>query len=454
MIAQNTKAGHILRKASSVDNSNAEGNRYFTQLRAQLRLSDQWEVTGRDVLTVLPEHSDDSPDAPDGGPDGPESWRTEVLGEVRISIRMKRGRFYKCPHCGCMCRAHEYVDREYRHIPDMGYDVTLHVNLPKLECGNCRRYLQVRFPLARPRVSYTKEVEKAVLRLLAKNTVAATAEMLHIGPWIVIDILDYRMEHALPEQDLSHVTTVYIDETQRRKGHEYMTVFSDNNREVIYITEGKGIDAIERFCDHLRIQGGDPDSIWVVSADMSSTFESGVGRCFKNATLVWDRFHLVQAINTTLNDIRKRVLKRRKGEKLRNVKYTVLKRPDNMSEKDLGRLSSIRLNNPELALAYDMKEEFCEVLECSDMYEAQTAFEEWYAWVAVQGCEEMVERAKRFKLKIGRILAWFDHRVNNGVAEGINSKIQKTKDAAYGYPNLNHFASMCMFRFGNLVIAF
>jgi transposase len=46
------------------------------------------------------------------------------------------------------------------------------------------------------------------------------------------------------------------------------------------------------------------------------------------------------------------------------------------------------------------------------------------------------------------------HRVNNGTAEGINSKIQKTKSVAYGYPNLDNFASMCMYRFGNLVVAF
>lgn len=449
-----TGGSRISKRAASIDNCIDRETPECRIIRSQLRLSDHWEVRSKEVETYLPEYDDDHPDAPDGASDDPESWKTETLGKVTINIRMKRNRFYRCPHCGCMCRAHEYVDREYDHIPDMGYDMKLRVNLPKLHCTNCGKYPQVRFPLARPKVSYTKEFEKSVLRLLCKNTTSATAEMMHTGPWIVSDILDYRIRHALPEQDLSHVTTIYLDETQRRKGHEYMTVFSDNNHDVIYITEGKGMDAIERFCDYLRIQGGDPDNIWVVSADMSGTYESGVGKYFRNATLVWDRFHLVQAVNNALNDIRKRVLKRRKGERLRNVKYTVLKRPGNMTEYDAEKLSNIRLNNPELALAYDMKEEFCEVLECADMYEAQEAFEEWYAWVMIQGCQEMRERAERFKLKIDRILAWFDHRVNNGVAEGINSKIQKTKDAAYGYPNLDHFASMCMFRFGNLVIAF
>ena len=114
-----------------------------------------------------------------------------------------------------------------------------------------------------------------------------------------------------------------------------------------------------------------------------------------------------------------KVLESGTGERLRNVKYTVLKRLENMSEYDAEKLSNIRLNNPELALAYDMKKEFCEILECTDMYEAQDAFEEWYSWVTVQECQEMRERAKMFKLKIDRILAWFDHRVNNGVAEAV-----------------------------------
>lgn len=421
---------------------------------ANSRLSDQWEILNVSIDRSMGDYSDEYPDLPDRISDDPQSWIEERLGTEIICIRMKRGRLYRCPHCGHLCHAHEYVDREYTHIPDKGYDVTLKVNLPKLKCDNCGRTPQVRFPLARPRVSYTKEVEKSVLRLLRNNTVAATAKLMHIGPWMVLDILNYKVEHALPEQDLSNVTVIFVDETQLRKGHDYVTVFSDGGHDVIFITEGKGLDAIERFCEYLRVQGGDPDNIRVVSADMSSTYESGVERYFRNATLVWDRFHLVQAINKDLNDIRKRSLKRKKGEPLRNVKYTVLKRPCNLNEKDAERLKEIRVNNLELALAYDMKEAFCEILDNTDMFEAQVDLEEWFAWVRVQGCPEMVKRAEIFLSKANRILAWFDHRVNNGVAEGINSKIQKTKSAAYGYSNVVNFSTMCMFRFGNLVIAF
>lgn len=61
------------------------------------------------------------------------------------------------------------------------------------------------------------------------------------------------------------------------------------------------------------------------------------------------------------------------------------------------------------------------------MYEAQAAFKEWYAWVTVQGCDEMVKRAERFKQKIDRILAWFDHKVNNGWPRELIPKSRKPR---------------------------
>ena len=438
-----------------VDKVNGRETPEMRRIRAQLRLGDHWIVESKAVDIRLREYSDEHPDSPDNHPNGPEGWRDDpFLGTSTIRVRYRRRERYVCPHCGEFCKAHEYVERRLNHIPDMGCRTRLVVTVPKLHCENCGRYPRVRCPLARDRVSYTKEFEKSVLRSLMGNTVSSAAKEHGVGEWIVSDILDYRVGHALPEQDLSYLTMVAIDETQRRKGHEYMTVFSDINHDVVYITEGRGIDVFERFCSHLIIQGGHPENIRVVSADMSPTYEAGVLKYFRNATLIWDRYHLVNAINNDLNDIRKRTYVRKKSQKLRHVKYCVLKRPYSMTERDRERLSEIRMYNPELALAYDMKEAFCEILDNTDMYEAQQDFEEWYSWVMLYGCREMRERASKFMRKIDRILAWFDHRVNNGTAEGINSKIQKTKNAAYGYPNLDNFASMCMYRFGNLVVAF
>jgi len=420
-------------------------------IRAQLRLSGMWKVLGRTVRSRLPEYSDDDPDIPDVISADGVRIRSGRLGTSVIGIEAERGRKYKCPNCGSMCSAHEFEKREYTHVADLGYDCTLSVRLPKLDCGGCGRKMQIRFPAARPGVSYTKEFEKAVLIELMDNSISAAAEKLGVGRWIAADILDHCVSRAVPEQDLSDMTVLYVDEIQFGSGHDYVTVFSDGSKKIVFMTRGKGKDTIERFSEYLIIQGGHPDNVRVVSADMSSAFEAGVEEFLPNASLVFDRFHLVQAINNDLNAVRKRTLKRGK-ERLSRIKYTVLHREENMDDDHKLRLEKIRLNNPELALAFDMKEAFCNILDNTDMYEAQAEFEEWYAWVMTEGCIEMKERARKFMAKVKRIMAWFDHRVNNGTAEGINSMIKKTKSQACGYSNLRNFISMCLFRHGKLTV--
>ena len=79
-----------MKKAQHVDNPGERETDEFRQIRAQLRLSDQWEVLSKEVETLLHEYSDDNPDAPDGASDDPESWKTEVLGRVTISVRDRK----------------------------------------------------------------------------------------------------------------------------------------------------------------------------------------------------------------------------------------------------------------------------------------------------------------------------------------------------------------------------
>lgn len=53
-----------------------------------------------------------------------------------------------------------------------------------------------------------------------------------------------------------------------------------------------------------------------------------------------------------------------------------------------------------------------------------------------------------------RILAWFEHPVSNGFAEGLNSLIQTTKRVARGYGNTGNFIAMVYLRNGRLDIRF
>ena len=436
------------------DSKNIKESTESRVLRQQLRLSNQWIVKNKEITVISKEYSDEFPDLPDTvfSEYGRIGNKENGISKIFIEPNKKRKKKYRCPNCGCLCKPHEYKKREYHHIPDLGYKCILYVKVPKLKCNNCNSYPQIRFPAAKSNVSYTKELEKTVLNELKDNSLLATAEKLGIGRWIVSSILKNNVHKTIPEQDLSDVTMIYIDEIQFGKGHNYVTIFVDNTQRVIFMVTGKGKDTIEKFVNYLCIQGGHPDNIRVVSADMSRAYEGGVMDYLPNATLVFDRFHLVQEMNNDINNIRKRTLKRYNDENQKNIKFTVLKRESNYDDIDRERIERIRLSNPVLALATDMKEAFCRILECPDKESAIVNFKMWFQWVFEEGCDIMKTRAKRIIKKIDRILAWFDHKVNNGVIESINSRLKKTKSQACGYRNLTNFVNICLFRHGKLVI--
>lgn len=228
-------------------------------------------------------------------------------------------------------------------------------------------------------------------------------------------IVDRYVSEAMKEQDLSDVTGVFLDETQYGHGQDYISVFLNQRHKVIYACRGHGKDTLGMFCEHLQAQGGDPDNIRFFSTDMSTAYEAGILEHFRNATLVWDRFHLVKSINEALNDVRKRTLRRAEGEKLRNIKYVVLRHFYNQTPEQAEKMEEIRLVNPELALAFDMKEVLTYIISVRDRRSMQAMMEWWMGWVEEEGPKEFAAKTKWFRAKLDRILDWTIFPISNSV---------------------------------------
>ncbi len=422
------------------------------ETRAELRLSSFWRVVGMRTVTEKKPYSDSYPDIRE--PVRSCDLEPTSLGKVYYWISMVPQSTYRCPCCGKLAKAISYHTRELRHVNDKGYECTLYVNIPKLDCKNCGRKPSVRFPAADPKKSYTRELARAVMSSLITKSRTSVAKEFHLK-WDVVDsILDDAIEKAMIEQDLSHTTGVYVDETQFGSGQDYITTFLNQKRKVIFICKGHGKDTLELFKNHLIIQGGDPESIRFFSADMSSAYEAGVLEHFPNATLVWDRFHLAKTINETINDIRKELIDKKSEKSLRLVKFTVLYREDNLPRVHKERLRKIRLNNPKMALAYDMKETFLEIIKVPDPESMKRSLLIWLDWVESDGEDLLKKKAARIREKIDRIVAWTKHPVSNSVSEGVNKNIQDIRRQACGFTNIRSFFNMIMLRQGELTFRF
>lgn len=68
------------------------------------------------------------------------------------------------------------------------------------------------------------------------------------------------------------------------------------------------------------------------------------------------------------------------------------------------------------------------------------------------GSPEMKVAANSIMERREGIMRWFDTRISNGFAEGINSLIQTTKRVARGYRSIANFIAMVYLRNGHLII--
>lgn len=423
-------------------------------IRNVLRLSENWIIRKVIAPKTRSTYSDDGSDPPEPVVVNGRAVDRATNGAVLIKIEPKPVLTRCCPCCGAAAERKGWVSRELKHTDLMGSACFLEVTLPKMKCRGCGSVSQIVFPMARPNVTYTKMFEEQVIRTLMEEDQKSTAERLGTTRAIVEDILRYRVRPELDKVDLSTMSVVFVDEIQFRRGHDYVTVFSTDEHRVAYIVEGKDSSTVWAFKRFFDEHGGVTDNVGTVSADMSPAFENTLIEAFPQASLVWDHFHVTKAINDDLNDVRRHQTIGEAGEILGgSVRYTVLYRSGNLPEHHQERMQNIRLHNPVLALAYDMKEAFFDIYKASSKEEASILFDEWIEWAKKDGAPAFQKRAFVYEGKKDLILAWFDDKISNGTAEGINSVLKKIRAQGCGYRNLENYKCMCFLRIGQITVS-
>lgn len=424
-------------------------------LASALRLDpSRWQVTGIEVscgdLSLFPE---------DGS--GVMTFCTDSVrdidtGSAVINVSMRHGLRHTCSVCGEVMGVHDWVSTGYKSAPILMMATSVRISVPRLRCCTCGTVTKARCPLVEPGRTYTKMLKLQSLSMLSEETVSATAQGCRIGPWIAGDILESAVEEGRESQDLSYMNGIYIDEIQFGKGQDYITMVADQNHDAVCGVRGNDTESVRAVRDILVSKGCDPDRIEFVCSDMSTSYKAGIRECFANAKQILDKFHIIKQVNESLDRTRKRCIRELKAEGLehpKKVKYTVLYREANLTDKHKARLQEVRLLAPELAQAFDLKEEFIGMFDCRDRHKARSYFFSWYNRCRGSHIPEMIDVSRRLLKRLNDILRWFDRRVTNAVSEGLNNTYKKIKSAAYGFRNPDHLIGLCLYRKGNLRVS-
>ena len=217
----------------------------------------------------------------------------------------------------------------------------------------------------------------AMAKSMPVNAIAAIVGEHDTRLWRIIH---YYVDQARQQEDYSTVTSVGVDETSSKRGHNYVTLFADlTTSKVLFVTEGKEASTVQRFRDDLVAHRGKPASITDFCSDMSPAFIKGVNENFVNAQLTFDKFHVMQIINHAVDEVRRQEQKER--PELRKSRYIWLKNQQNLKAKQRKRFEELALAklNLKTARAYRMRLAFQELFSQPPAL-AEFFLKKWYFW--------------------------------------------------------------------------
>ncbi len=327
--------------------------------------------------------------------------------------------------------------RKFRSLPIGGKEVTIVFRVPRVKCNDCGAIRQVAIGFADPRRSYTRAFAEYVLDLSRLMTIKDVALHLKISWDVVKEIVKENLSRRFSKPKLKHLKQIAIDEISIGKGHRYLTIVLDlENGVVVHVGQGKGGSALQDFWTRLRRSRA---KVEAVATDMSAAYIDAVTTHLRDATLVFDRFHVIKLYNDKLSELRRAMHHELKDtmhkDVLKGVRWLLLKRPENLdpARNEPERLQeALRLNQP-LAMAYYLKEELNEIWEQDDQDTAQALLMDWITYAESTGIGMLRKFAQTLRAHAWGILAWYDHAISTGPLEGTNNKIKTMKRQAYGF---------------------
>jgi transposase len=366
-------------------------------------------------------------------------WRVVDLkfskeeGRLDLWLDFLKGAKFPCPSCDETGggEVHDTQDRTWRHLNFFQYETYLHARVPRVRCGQCG-VKQVEVPWARPGSGFTLLFELLVLSLCRGMSVAAVAELTSEHANRLRRILEHYVERARREVDLRAFHQLGIDEFSDRKGQVYMSSFSDlEASRVVFLGEGRKKGVVQSFINDLMSRDIDPAQIDVVCCDMWDPYLNGIGKHLAKATVVFDRFHVMNLFNNALEAVRRD--EQRENRILKKSRFLWLKNPKNLTGNQETRLEALKRLDLRTARAYQIKLALARFWEIRNPLKAVAYLKRWFFWSTHSRLEPVIRAARTIKCYWKGVINLLDARVTNGTVEGSNSKIKTAMKRASGF---------------------
>jgi transposase len=228
---------------------------------------------------------------------------------------------------------------------------------------------------------------------------------------------------------------------------------------VLLAVEGKDASVWQRFAEELGNHNGHPRAVTMVAIDMSRAYAKGVRENFGNAQIVFDKFHVVKAVD----EVRRKEARvdAQAREQLERTSWLWRKNPETWTDGEENRWAQLKDKPLVTGLAYAMRLELQRAYAATSLPQARKRFESWSRWVQAEAAElksgllePMRKAADMVERHLEGILAHWQQGLTTAFLEGLNSLFSATKRKARGYRSVEYQTAMLYFVAGKLEIPY
>lgn len=360
-----------------------------------------------------------------------------------IDIEARRNSFPVCPECRKRRKVYDrQPPRFFEYLPVWSFKSYLRYAPRRVQCpehGVKVEALPWAYGKERTTISYQVFLSRWAKRLSWKET----ADIFETSWDTVFRAVKFVVDYGLAHRSLEGVSEIGVDEIAVFKGHKYLTLVYQLNagaRRLLWCGPERRTKTLLRFFRQFGKERS--EQLKFVCSDMWAPYLKVIAKKAPQALNILDRFHVMRKFNEAIDEIRRTEVRGFKANKQDNVlergRWLLLKRPENLSQKQTARLDELLKLNLASIKGYLLREDFQRFWDYQRYDFAGKFLDNWVTRTLQTDLEPMQRVAKMLRKHKPMILNWFraKGRLSSGAVEGMNLKAKLTMRKAYGFKTL------------------
>jgi transposase len=363
--------------------------------------------------------------------------QAQLILEVPIFPRAR-----SLPFCsGCMRRRPVYdrlALRRFEFVPLWGILVYFLYAMRRVDCRTCGVVVEA-VPWATGKRRITTTYAWFLAGWAKRMSWSEVAQTFRTSWDTVYRSVEMAVAWGRAHVELDSVTAIGLDEIALRKGQKYLTLvyqIDQGCRRLLWLGAERKEQTLDKFFDWMgekRTAG-----LRFVCSDMWAPYLAVIARRAAHVVHILDRFHIMANFSKAIDKVRAeeaRELKALGVEVLKGSRWTLLKRPENLTSKQEVKLASLLRHNLRTIRSYLLKEEFQVFWTYKSPFWGSVFLDWWCRYVMRSRIEPMKGIARMLRNHRDLVLNWFKAhgRISAGAVEGLNNKAKLTSRKAYGF---------------------